>query len=86
MARKELTVAGDPGGLGYPLLGFLAAADGGLTSAELEALVQRSGRNAYVAEIDTVVRTTLRRSLTRTADDDGDPEQVHVFAHDTSLC
>lgn len=49
MARKELTVAvGDPGGLGYPLLGFLAAAGGGLTSAELGALVQRSGRNAYV--------------------------------------
>ena len=86
MARRELTVAvGDPGGLSYPLVGCLAAADGGLTSSELGILIKRSGRNTFIAEINTLIRTTLRRSLMRISDGEGDAEPVHVFAHDTLM-
>jgi tetratricopeptide (TPR) repeat protein len=83
LAGREIRHAlGEPGRLEYSIVGFLAAADGGLTSAELHALLKFSGRTALDAEIKTTLRTTLDRTIQPAPDPDGLADQVHVFSHD----
>jgi Trypsin-like peptidase domain len=67
--------------LQFPIVGFLAAAAGALTSTDLRALLKRVDRRTYVAEIEAVLRTSLGRTVTHLPDPDGIDGEVQAFAH-----
>ena len=85
MAREELrqTLA-NPGALEFPILGFLAAARVGLTTDDLRALLKQLGRQAFAAEINTVINRYLDRTLGHFRGHDGSVE-LHAFAHEALL-
>jgi lipopolysaccharide biosynthesis regulator YciM len=93
LAREEigraLTVSS---GFISPIVGCLAVADGGLTASELHALLKLRGRDADVSEIQTLLSSSLGRSLMRLPDPDAPSAPgsnsaalVFVFAHETLL-
>ncbi len=85
-ARKELERAlRTPARFVFPLVGFLAVADGGLTASELRVLLKRRGRDADVSEIEALLGSSLGRSLIWLPDLDNAGAQMHAFAHNTLL-
>jgi tetratricopeptide (TPR) repeat protein len=83
LAEREIRLAlGQQGRLEFPVIGFLAASGGGLTREELRTLLRSNGRPTLDAEMKSVLRTTLNRSVSTTPDPDGLADQVLVFAHD----
>jgi hypothetical protein len=86
VARRELECAlADTTGIEYPLLGFLAAASGGLSSKNLYALLSRTRTDVYTASIDTTIRVSLDRVLTQPSIREGSNERINNFAHDSLL-
>ena len=86
LARRELEQAlADTNGIQYPLLGFLAAASGGLTNRDLAALLTRVGHKVYSAAINTTIQTSLNRMLIQSAGHAEANERLNTFAHDMLL-
>jgi hypothetical protein len=93
LAREEIKRAlTAPGGFISPIVGCLAVADGGLTASELQVLLKLRGRDADVSEIQTLLSSSLGRSLMRLPDPDvpsapgsNSAALVFVFAHETLL-
>lgn len=65
--------------LEYAVVGLVAVADGGLTPADLRALLRKMGISAFVAEITDALDASLRRTVTRVPDLAG--RAVYAFAH-----
>ena len=65
LAMDELKRAlADQSRLEYAVVGLVAAADGGLTPADLRALLRRMGISAFVAEITNTLGGSLHRTVT----------------------
>jgi hypothetical protein len=85
-AEQELDHAlAEVGSLEYPIVGFLASASGGLTTADLRGLLKLAGRQPLSSEIDAVMRTSLDRTLRHLPSRDGAAKLAHAFAHDAHL-
>ena len=80
LAMGELRWAlADRSRLEYAIVGLAAAAVGGLTPADLRALLQRMGISAFVVEISDVLGASLRRTVTPVPD--LMRRAVYAFAH-----
>ena len=80
LAMDELKRAlADQSRLEYAVVGLVAAADGGLTPADLRALLRRMGISAFVAEITNTLGGTLHRTVTPVPDPVG--RAVYAFTH-----
>jgi tetratricopeptide (TPR) repeat protein len=83
LAEAEIkTALQDPTRLDNRILGFLAAANGPLTSLGLAVLIQRAGAIADPSDIDTIWERHLARTLTRDSGTAGVGIGGYAFSHD----
>jgi tetratricopeptide (TPR) repeat protein len=83
LAEAEIeTALQDPARLDHRILGFLAAAEGPLSSVDLATFIQRAGADADPSDIDTVWRRHLARTLTHEPGVAGSAAGGYAFGHD----
>lgn len=82
LAETELNqaLAGDKA---YDIVGYLAAAGGGLTRRDIMELLERHGKPLRMAQISAVLREELARTVLDVPDPSALPDHVLVFAHST---
>jgi hypothetical protein len=87
-AQLEIeSAAADSTGIAHPIIGFLAAADAGLTASELAELLRRYGRATDAADVQRTLQTSLGRSVRQSESPLGRDrrEPVQVFSHESLL-